>query len=149
MIELIATFGITVTSVLLFGYWFRYTCMLILSAKTAGNFALDVATANQLGFVSAQMQLGDNEGNLTELRRSLEHDYSVLCRLLEETSNIAREDSRFEQVMLGLHYRVTGVWASMIAPLSPAASRKALQEMATVVSHFADCFGERLAYSAQ
>ena len=34
MIELLATTIITVSSVALFGYWFRYTCLLILSAKT-------------------------------------------------------------------------------------------------------------------
>ncbi len=88
MIELVATIAITATSVLLFGYWFRYTCMLILSAKPARSFAHDVATANQLGFVAAQMQLGDREGNLDELRRTLERDYAVLSRLLAQTSNL-------------------------------------------------------------
>ena len=44
MIELVTTVIITVSSVLLFGYWFRYTCLLILSAKTTRDFAGEVAT---------------------------------------------------------------------------------------------------------
>jgi hypothetical protein len=34
MLELVATGIITASSVFLFAYWFRYTCLLILSAKT-------------------------------------------------------------------------------------------------------------------
>ena len=54
MIELVTTVIITASSVLLFGYWFRYTCLLILSAKTTRDFAGQVAAANQLGFLEVQ-----------------------------------------------------------------------------------------------
>ena len=39
MIELLATTIITLSSVALFGYWFRYTCLLILSARTTRDYA--------------------------------------------------------------------------------------------------------------
>ncbi len=57
MLELIVTLVITVSSVLLFGYWFRYTCLLILSAKTTRDYAADIAAANQLSFLQVQAQL--------------------------------------------------------------------------------------------
>ena len=47
MIELIASITITAGSVLLFCYWFRYTCFLILSAQTVREYATSVAQANQ------------------------------------------------------------------------------------------------------
>ena len=67
MIELISTVIITASSVLLFGYWFRYTCLLILSAKTARDFAGQVAAANQLGFLDVQNQLRGASVNLDSL----------------------------------------------------------------------------------
>ena len=48
MLELIVTVVITLSSVLMFGYWFRYTCLLILSATTTRDYAVDVATANPI-----------------------------------------------------------------------------------------------------
>ena len=74
MIELVTTVIITVSSVLLFGYWFRYTCLLILSAKTTRDFAGQVAAANQLGFLEVQAQLraklSDNLDSLARHPRS-------------------------------------------------------------------------------
>jgi hypothetical protein len=47
MLDLIVTLIITVSSVLMLGYWFRYSCLLILSAETTRDYAADIATANQ------------------------------------------------------------------------------------------------------
>ena len=58
MVELITTGVLTVGSVLLLAYWFRYMCLLILSAKTTQDYAGQVATANQLSFLEVQSQLG-------------------------------------------------------------------------------------------
>ena len=65
MIELIATVTITVSSVVLFAYWFRYTCLLILSAKTARDYASDVAYSNKLGFPEVQAQLNQNGSRIS------------------------------------------------------------------------------------
>ena len=60
MIELISTIVIMAGSVLLFGYWFRYTCLLILSARTTRDYAGAVATANQLSFLEVQSVLREH-----------------------------------------------------------------------------------------
>ena len=46
MFETATTILIIVGSMLLFGYWFRYTCLLILSAKTTRDYAGEVAAAS-------------------------------------------------------------------------------------------------------
>ena len=57
MFQSITTIALTAGSVLLLGYWFRYTCLLILSAKTTRDFAGEVAEANQLSFLEVQARL--------------------------------------------------------------------------------------------
>src|SRR3954462_2652271 len=96
MIELIATITITVSSVLLFGYWFRYTCLLILSTKTVRDYASDVAAANQLAFVEIQSQLRGASPELDRLRQLLDRDYAVLTSLLKHTSGVQARDSGIE-----------------------------------------------------
>src|SRR5579864_5727226 len=44
-------------SVSLFIYWLRYTCQLILSAKSARDYTRDVAEANNLLFLQVQEEL--------------------------------------------------------------------------------------------
>src|ERR1051325_2478931 len=93
MIELITTVIITASSVLLFAYWFRYTCLLILSAKTTRDFAGQVANANQLGFLEVQAQLRESAGNLDLLRDTLDRDYALLSRMLKQSADSSPEGS--------------------------------------------------------
>jgi hypothetical protein len=142
MIELITTILITVSSILLFGYWFRYTCMLILSAKTTRDFAAQVATANQLGFLEVQAQLRASASSLDPLRDALDRDYAVLSRLLKQAGDSSDDGSQLENRMLALNYRVTRAWYSVSSSFSPTAARKALEEMSMVVAHFANSMGQ-------
>jgi len=148
MIELITTVLITVSSVLLFGYWFRYTCLLILSAKTTRDFAAQVATANQLGFLEVQTQLRASATNLDQLRDALDRDYSVLSGLLKHAGDSSSEGSSLENRMLALNYRVMRAWYSASSSFSPAAARQALEEMSMVVAHFANSMGQQTAGAA-
>src|SRR5216683_641839 len=103
MIELVATVIITVSSVLLFGYWFRYTCLLILSAKTTRNFAAEL-------------------GRLCD---ALDRDYAILTRLLQQTSTLSAEGSSIEKRMLDINYHVTRAWYRASGQFSTAAARRA------------------------
>jgi hypothetical protein len=145
MIELVATVIITVSSVLLFGYWFRYTCLLILSAKTARDYAGEVAAANQLGFLHVQSQLREGASELESLRHQLDRDYAVLSRLLETSVQPSVEESSLEQSMLGVNYRLTAAWFQVSSRFSASAARRALEEMSMVVAHMANVMGERAA----
>jgi hypothetical protein len=146
MIESLATIIITISSVALFGYWFRYTCLLILSTKTAQDYAAQVATANQLGFLEVRAQLQTDSANLDRLRETLDRDYAVLSSLMKHAGSM--EQSGLEKRMLELNYRVMGTWYSLSRRFSPAAAARALDEMSQVVAHFANVMGESAACSA-
>jgi len=143
MIELITTVIITASSVLLFGYWFRYTCLLILSAKTARDFAGQVAAANQLGFLEVQAQLRAASANLDSLRDTLDRDYAVLSSMLKQVKGSSVEESSLETTMLSVNYRVMRAWYRVSGVFSPAAARKALEEMSMVIAHFANAMGQQ------
>jgi hypothetical protein len=146
MIELLATIVITLSSVALFGYWFRYTCLLILSTKTAQDYARQVAANNQLGFPEVRARLDSLQadfGSMDRLRDALDRDYAVLSGLLKKTGSL--EQSSLETKMLELNYQVMRGCYSMTRRFSPAAAARALDEMSQVVAHFANVMGEAAA----
>jgi hypothetical protein len=146
MVELITTGILTVGSVLLLAYWFRYMCLLILSARTTQDYAGQVATANQLSFLEVQAQLGAGASpELDRLHAALDRDYSLLTRLLKNAAGSAGSESSMETRMLEMNYRLVSTWARVSRNFSPAASRRALEEMSLVVAHFANIMGERSA----
>jgi hypothetical protein len=144
MIEAAATVIITASSVLLFGYWFRYTCLLILSAKTTRDYAGEVAAANQLHFREIQAEL-QRESNvrLDELHAKLDRDYAVVTSLLGNVTDTSSVASPIEMKMLEINYKVMSSWYSVSKRFSATSAHKALEEMASVVAHFANAMGER------
>jgi hypothetical protein len=147
MLELIVTLVITVSSVLMFGYWFRYTCLLILSAETTRDYAADIATANQLSFLQVQTELRDQQpADLNRLQASLDRDLAVVSYLLQHTSG--QSEWGMEARMLKLNYRLMSTWCSVSQRFSPEAGRRALDEMTMIVSHFANSLGEQAAAGA-
>ena len=146
MIELIATSIITVSSALLFGYWYRYTCLLILCAKTTKDYAGEVAAANQLSFSEIQAQLAAGSGqDLDRLQQALDRDYARLNSLF---ANVSRTEVRLEDRMLQLDYCLMGAWYNVSCRFSSRLAQAALQEMSMVVEHFANSLGERAASGA-
>jgi len=139
MIELITTIVIIASSVLLFGYWFRYSCLLMLNTRTARDYARDIVTANQLGFANVQAQLSQASADLAGMRAALDRDYAVVSKLLEQ---VADGQAGIEQKMLAIHYRLMGACYTIGAHVSPKAARQALEEMSMVVAHFANSVGE-------
>lgn len=128
----------------LFAYWFRYTCMLILSAKTTRDFAADVAAANALGClqIREQLRLGANLAELGALCRTLHRDYQVVTYLLQHAGQLDLSGSTLEQRMLRVDYHVMRLFCSALAPFSPRYARQALEEMTQIVCHFANVMGE-------
>lgn len=148
MTELITTFLITATSIVLFAYWFRYTCMLILSAKTARDYTSDVAVANQLGFIEVQSRLQNEATDMNGLVGALDRDYAVLQRLLAQTANLGPGSGALERWMLQAHYRVSSVWYRCSRRIAPSTARHALEQMSLVIAHFANTMGEHMASAA-
>src|SRR5579862_5204270 len=136
------------SSVLLFGYWFRYTCLLILSARTTRDYAASVALANQLSFPEVQAQLRVATADMDRLKDALDRDYKVLTYLLKNAAKASDGQDALEKRMLEINYRLMQNWYSVSRRFSPAAAARALDEMATVVAHFANSMGERAAAGA-
>jgi hypothetical protein len=147
-IELIATLSITVGSMVLFAYWFRYTCLLILSAKTARDYTSDVAYSNKLGFQQVQAQLAQGTPDLDRLRTALDRDYQVVRQLLRYMPKAEEGPSPLETQMLAINYRLMGSWYQVIRHFSGTAAAQALEEMSMVVAHFANLMGEQAAAGA-
>ena len=141
MIEFSVIVAMTAGSVLLFGYWFRYTCVLILSTKTVRDYAGQVAAANQLEFLEVQERLKSGATNLGQLQGALDRDYSILVSLLSAVSSGDAQGS-IETRMLQLNYRCMAAWSSFSRRFSSQASSRAMEEMAQVLSHFANLMGE-------
>jgi hypothetical protein len=145
MLELIVTLVITVSSVLMLGYWFRYSCLLILSAESIRDYAADIAAANQLSFLQVQAHLRDHQGaDLDNLQAALDRDLKVITYLIQNASG----EWGMEERMLQVNYRLMGAWFSVSSRFSPEAGRRALDEMSMIISHFANAMGERAAVGA-
>jgi hypothetical protein len=120
----------TAGSVLLFGYWFRYTCLLILSTKTVRDFTGEVAAANQLSFLEVQTRPRVcSTANLEQLHAALDRDYAVLVSLLEKAAGAEDGQSSLETRMLQLNYRCMAAWSRVSRRFSLQASCRALEEM--------------------
>lgn len=146
---MIASILIIGISLALFVYWFRYTCLLILSAKTTRDYAGEVAAANQLGFLEVQKCLRVENLALEELRRALDRDYSVLTYLLSNTAQAEFGGDTLEQQMLKADYQIMRIWYAFTRAVLPRQARQALEEMSLVVAHFANAMGERSAVAAE
>jgi hypothetical protein len=143
---MVASILIIVFSVALFIYWFRYTCLLILSARTARDYTRQVADANQLGFLDVQSQLATvADLSFDSVHRSLARDYKLITYLLSHAGNLDSEDNGLEQLMLRIDFKLMSVWSALSSRVAPAQARNALVEMSDIISHFANTMGERQA----
>jgi hypothetical protein len=122
---------------------------LILSAKTARDYAADVAYSNKLGFHEVQAQLQQAASpDLDRLRAALDHDYKIVRQLLKYMPKAAEGQSALETQMLAINYRLMGTWYHVSRHFSGAAAARALNEMSMVVAHFANQMGEQAACGA-
>src|SRR5687767_4255201 len=105
---MIASIAIIVLSVLLFVYWFRYTCLLILSAKTTRDYAGQVAQANELQFLAIQdrLQSSESHGSLDPLQHALNRDYRFITYLLRHASGFQLNGDALENRMLMIDYQI-------------------------------------------
>jgi hypothetical protein len=146
MFELAVTVIIMAGSVLLLGYWFRYTCLLIVSAKTALDYAGAVAAANQLSFLEVQTRLQQRAvSDFDQVHAALERDYTLITYLLKNAAHLSAEESTIETRMLAVNYRLMDSWYKVSRRFSTEAACRALEDMSMVVAHFANVMGERSA----
>jgi hypothetical protein len=132
-------------SLVLFLYWFRYTCLLILSAKPARDYSAQVASANELRFLEVREALASASESryIEKLQRDLERDYRLLTYLLRHGARFQAVSQILEQRMLMLYFNVMKLRCAL-SRVVPGFERKgALEEMANILGHFANQMGER------
>ncbi len=140
---MIASILIIAFSLVLFVYWFRYTCLLILSAKTTKDYAGEVAKANQLSFPQVQNQLRGQLSEYGPLHALLDRDFQLLTYLLRHAAKFELGGYSAEERMLMVDYRIMKAWYSLVGNLWPLQAKYALSEMSDIVGHFANALGER------
>ncbi len=146
---MLASVFIIAVSSALFVYWFRYTCMLILSTKSGKDYAKHVATANHLSFLDTREQLSaaadHTRAPLDGLHRSLDRDYRLVSYLLRHAAGYQSGGISLEHYLLRLDYKLMSAWYRLVRKVSSSLARGALLEMATIVSHLANNMGRRAA----
>jgi hypothetical protein len=141
---------IIVVSAGLLAYWFRYTCLLILSTHTTRDYATGMAAANSLKFQEVQVDLarGAAAESLPELERLLARDYQLITYLLANAAGFRVGGVTLEQRMLMLDFQLMRCQYAITRRLAASRARTSLKEMANILAYFANSMGERLqAYS--
>ena len=134
---MIASVLIIAFSLVLFVYWFRYSCILLLRSRADQP----AATASER-FNYTYVQQGLQSGlELDPLHRSLENDYKVLTYLLEHAASLQTE--QLEYRLLVLDYKLMQGWYRMTKSVSPQHARRALTEMADVLRFLVGQMGEQ------
>jgi hypothetical protein len=126
---------IIIASSVLFLYWFRYTCLLLLAQKDA-QYAFQVASNIKLSFpqVQAALKTPAHSSGMDGLRERLDQDYHLLTELLSHPGS----DS-MEHRILRFDYRVMRVWYQLTR------TSRALVEMSSILGYFAAEIGESAA----
>jgi hypothetical protein len=132
---MIASVLIITFSLVLFVYWFRYSCLLLLRR----GFEQPVAAADRFNYVRVQQGLKAGLA-LDPLRQSLDRDYRVLTYLLEHAAGLELE--QLEYRLLVLDYKVMQGWYRLTKSSAPRQARRALGEMADVLKVLVGRIGE-------
>jgi hypothetical protein len=143
---MISSIFILIFSVVLFVYWFRYTCILILRSKTPQDYSEQVVAANQLSYpaVDERLRGAMSSAELGTLVTSLQRDYRLLSYLLRHAAGVEVGGLTLEQRMLMVDFRIMQLWYAVTRRFAAGQAREALQEMAQVLHNFANAMGERV-----
>jgi hypothetical protein len=137
---MVETILIVVFSLALFVYWFRYTVLLLLSEEPMEEHGTVIGQLSVLETREALRQM-PVDLPLDRLRRALDNDYRMLRYLLDHAAGMGLRP--VEHHLLILDYRIMNIWYR----LRP--NRRALDEMAGVLSYIAYKMGERSASFSQ
>jgi|ERR1035437_2492050 hypothetical protein len=124
---MLASVLIIAFSLVLFLYWFRYSCILLLRNQESSSVS---AADSRFQFGQVQQSL-KTAVELDSLHRSLQRDYQVLHYLLHHAVGLELES--FEDRLLVLDYKVMQVWYRLTCTAAPRYARRALAEMAGIL----------------
>ena len=126
---MITSIFIIAISMVLFVYWLRYSCLILLRTSQVRDEMGSVP--DERFSVSSVLERLRTEGDLDPLERALERDYNVVTYLMEHASVL--ELASVENKLLVLDYKLMRAWSHVTRSVAPQQSRKALSEMAAVL----------------
>ena len=141
---MIASVLIIGVSTVLFFYWFRYTCELILSARSSASYAIGVSEANGLNWSTVAASLDQAPAvALNDLSECLRSDYMKLDSILSRAGAAEADQVAFERGMMRGYFCWASAMFTVLRLCSDRAARQSLATMARVVEHQANLIGER------
>ena len=126
---MITSVFIIAISVLLFVYWLRYSCVLLL--RNAQEQSQSQKRNDDSFAISSVLRRLKTESDLAPLESDLERDYQVVTYIIEHATDL--ELASIENKLLILDYKLMRIWSRITRTLAPRQSRKALSEMADVL----------------
>jgi hypothetical protein len=126
---MITSVFIIAISVILFVYWLRYSCVMLL--RNAQERTEVSTVADERFSISSVRERLRTEGDLDSLERALDRDYHVVTYLIEHAADL--ELASIENKLLVIDYKLMRVWSHLTRTAAPEQSRKALAEMASVL----------------
>lgn len=143
---MVETILILAFSLALFVYWFRYTVLLLLSEERVEGHTNVIGQLSVLETREALRQ-AERDLPLDQLQRALDDDYRMLSYLLNHAAGMGLRP--LEHYLLVLDYRIMKGWYRVTRNTSAGQARRALDEMAGVLSHMAYKMGEQAASLSQ
>jgi hypothetical protein len=134
-------------SVVLFVYWFRYSCLLILQNRTISSTQYASSAALSSPSVQERLKSPESINTLDQLHRDLSNDYRIICFLLR--CSVENDVDAIERRLLMLDYWILQAWYSVSRRAAPLQARRALEEMSTIVTYFASSVGRHTAQDAR
>jgi hypothetical protein len=116
-------------SVVLFVYWLRYSCVMLL--RSAQERAEMVTVDDDRFNVPTVLQCSKNDAELDALERALDRNCQLVTYLIEHAAGL--ELASIENKLLVFDYRLMRLWFRLTRTVAPQQSRKALSEMAAVL----------------
>ena len=126
---MIVSILIIVFSAVLLVYWFRYSCLLLLRNSAVHT---DAVVPDERFSIGKVLERVCTEEQLAPLERALDRDYHMLSYLLKHAADL--ELASIENRMLILDYKLMRLCYRLTRVIAPSLSRKALTEMAKVLS---------------
>ena len=116
-------------SAVLFAYWLRYSCVMLLrSAQERAEMVTAAADRFNVPVVPECLQ---TDAELDALECALDRDCKVVTYLIEHAAGL--ELASIENKLLVFDYRLMRLWSRLTRTVAPQQSRKALSEMAAVL----------------
>jgi hypothetical protein len=134
---MLASVLISVVSLVLLIYWFRYSCLLLLRNQTEQSA---IPLDDRFAFMDVRERLL-TEADLDPLHRALERDYRFITYLLRHAARLGAQP--VEDRILILDYKLMRSWYRLTRTIAPQQARRALDEMAAVLACVTRRMGEQ------